>query len=365
MSTYGMMRSDIAQFSEMEFNYCILDEAQAIKNHSTSVSKVVRLMKAQNRLCLSGTPVENHLGDLWSQIEFLNPGLLGSATAFKKISKNLASDNKSLQAFAKALSPFILRRTKKEVLTELPDKTEQIIYCEMKAPQKKLYDELLENYQKNILGEVNDAGEVGGKGFQVLEALTRLRQTACHPGLIDDKYGPEYSSKIHNLMPLVKETLEEGHKCLIFSQYTSFLKKVRDEFDKEEIMYEYLDGQTPSKKRAEKVKKFQTNDKCKIFLISLKAGGTGLNLTAAQTVFILDPWWNPAAESQAIDRAHRMGQKNKVMAYRLVTHGTVEERVIELQEKKRQLSDAVLSGGASLGNLSLDDLNYLFGATGK
>ena len=163
-------------------------------------------------------------------------------------------------------------------------------------------------------------------------------------------------------MPLVKETLEEGHKCLIFSQYTSFLKKVRDEFDKEKITYEYLDGQTPSKKRADKVKIFQTNDKCKVFLISLKAGGTGLNLTAAQTVFILDPWWNPAAESQAIDRAHRMGQKNKVMAYRLVTHGTVEERVIELQEKKRQLSDAVLSGGASLGNLSLDDLNYLFGS---
>ena len=363
ITTYGVIRADIHKLTACQFNYCILDEAQAVKNPGTASSKAIRLLKAHHRLCLTGTPVENHLGDLWSQIDFLNPGLLGTSSAFKKLCRRLENEPGSLKAFSKALSPLILRRTKKKVLKELPDKIEQVIYCEMKPLQKSLYNELLKSYTTGILEELKDEDAVNSNRFEILEALTRLRQVACHTGLVGElnKENLQESIKIKTLIPLIRESLEEGNKCLVFSQFTSFLAKVKDELDNEKITFEYLDGQTPAKKRAVKVKKFQKEEECGVFLISLKAGGTGLNLTAAQTVFILDPWWNPAVEAQAIDRAHRMGQKKTVLAYRLVSCDTVEERILELQSKKKELADAVLSGGKGLAKLNLQDLNYIFG----
>ncbi len=358
LTTYGTLLRDAAALSEIEFDYVVLDEAQAIKNASTASSKAVRLLRGQHRLALSGTPVENHLGELWSLFEFLNPGMLGEAKVLKMsggLGRNPGEEARHL--LAQALRPFILRRTKQQVARELPEKSEQTIFCELEGAQRKQYDELRAHYRDKLLNRVQKEG-LGRTKFQVLEALLRLRQAACHPGLIDPNLATESSAKLDVLMDQLEELREEGNKALVFSQFTSLLAIVRQRLDKAGVRYEYLDGAT--RDRQARVDAFQTDPQCGLFLISLKAGGLGLNLTAAEYVFLLDPWWNPAVEAQAVDRAHRIGQTRHVFAYRLIARETVEEKVLELQNTKRQLADAILGEDNSLiRDLKREDLELL------
>lgn len=356
LTTYGTLRRDAAHFKDARFDYAILDEAQAIKNASTESAKAVRLIQADHRLALSGTPVENHLGELWSLLEFLNPGMLGSRSAFNA-GPAMAQSHEGRALLASALRPFILRRTKKQVAADLPEKTEQTLYCDLPPAQRRQYDELREYYRNSILKSVGEKG-MGRTKIQVLEALLRLRQAACHPGLIDKTRSGEASAKLEALFPQLEEVLSEGHKALVFSQFTSFLAIVRKQLDQQKIKYEYLDGKTTD--RRARVERFQADPSCGLFLISLKAGGLGLNLTAADYVFLLDPWWNPAVESQAVDRAHRIGQTRSVMAYRLIARDTVEEKVLQLQSSKRELADAIISQNNSLiRDLKREDLELL------
>lgn len=358
ITTYGTLRRDAVQFQDAEFDFVILDEAQAIKNARTEAAKAARLLKGKHRLALSGTPVENHLGELWSLFEFLNPGMLGAAAIFQlSTSGARAPDAETRALLARALRPFLLRRTKQQVAKELPEKLEQTIYCEMEPAQRKQYDELRDYYRASLLEQVGRIGIKRAK-IQILEALLRLRQTACHPALVAGVSGNEPSAKLDVLMPRLSEVTEEGHKALVFSQFTSFLAIVRRRLDLEGIDYEYLDGKT--RRRDLAVERFQNDPKCKLFLISLKAGGQGLNLTAAEYVFLLDPWWNPAVEAQAIDRAHRIGQARRVFAYRLITRDTVEEKVLALQATKRELADAIINADNSLiRNITGEDLMLL------
>ena len=256
------------------------------------------------------------------------------------------------------MRPFILRRTKQQVVEDLPEKTEQTLYCDMEAEQRRCYDELRAHYRDALLRK--DSAELNRSKIEVLEALLRLRQAACHPGLISADLATSPSAKLDMLIPSISEVVQEGHKVLVFSQFTSFLAIVRERLEQEGITYEYLDGRT--RNRAAKVERFQTDTECPVFLISLKAGGLGLNLTAAEYVYLLDPWWNPAVEAQAIDRSHRIGQTQHVFAYRLICRGTVEEKILELQQKKRDLADAILSAdnrGGAVQNLSREDIEFL------
>jgi len=358
LTTYGTLRRDILSLKDLEFDYVILDEAQAIKNADTESSKAVRLLRGRYRLGLSGTPVENHLGELWSLFEFLNPGMLGAASVFKVAGstwRNPTEDTRRL--LAQALRPFILRRTKQQVAQELPLKSEQTIYCEMETAQRKLYDELRQHYRESLLKRIETDGLTKSK-IQVLEALLRLRQAACHPALLDPKRIGDPSAKLEALLAQLREVLDEGHKALVFSQFTSLLKIVRERLNESGIVYEYLDGAT--RDRQARVERFQTDASCRIFLISLKAGGVGLNLTAAEYVFILDPWWNPAVEAQAVDRTHRIGQQHPVFAYRLIARDTVEEKILELQNSKRDLAAEIIGAESSvIRNLKPEDLALL------
>jgi superfamily II DNA or RNA helicase len=358
LTTYGTLRRDAARLKDVEFDYVVLDEAQAIKNATTESAKAARLLKAEHRLALSGTPVENHLGELWALFEFLNPGMLGTAQVFKLAGSAARNpDEETRRLLAHAVRPFILRRTKEQVARELPPKTEQTIYCEMKPEQRKLYNELRDHYRGALLKRIETEGLAKSK-IMVLEALLRLRQAACHPGLLDKKRFGENSAKLDSLLSQLREVLEEGHKALVFSQFTSLLAIVRDRLDDERIEYEYLDGAT--RDRQARVDRFQNDPECCLFLVSLKAGGLGLNLTAAEYVFLLDPWWNPAVEAQAVDRAHRIGQTRQVFAYRLIAKDTVEEKVLELQKSKRDLAAAIISADNSLiRNLGREDLELL------
>ncbi|HEV7682737.1 MAG TPA: SNF2-related protein [Pyrinomonadaceae bacterium] len=358
ITTYGTLRRDAVQFQDADFDFVILDEAQAIKNARTEAAKAARLLKGKHRLALSGTPIENHLGELWSLFEFLNPGMLGAASVFQlSTSGARAPDDETRALLARALRPFLLRRTKQQVAKELPEKLEQTIYCEMDVAQRKQYDELRDFYRASLLEQVGRIG-INRAKIQILEALLRLRQIACHPALVTGGSGDEPSAKLDVLMPQLREVTEEGHKALVFSQFTSFLAIVRRRLDLEGIDYEYLDGKTSRRDLA--VERFQNDPKCKLFLISLKAGGQGLNLTAAEYVFLLDPWWNPAVEAQAIDRAHRIGQARRVFAYRLITRDTVEEKVLALQATKRELADAIINADNSLiRNITGEDLMLL------
>jgi SNF2 family DNA or RNA helicase len=352
------LRRDAALLSQVEFEYIVLDEAQAIKNAGTETAKAARLLKGQHRLALSGTPVENHIGELWSLFEFLNPGMLGSSRLLGGRGAASANPDEEARALlARALKPFILRRTKAQVAKELPARTEQTIHCEMKETQRRLYDELRDHYRQSLLSRIAKTGLQRSK-IQVLEALLRLRQAACHPALLDRGRQDDPCAKLEVLMPRLAEVIEEGHKALVFSQFTSFLSLVRRRLDASGIAYAYLDGRTPD--RATPVARFQNDAGCPLFLISLKAGGLGLNLTAAEYVFLLDPWWNPAVEAQAIDRAHRIGQTRHVLAYRLVVKDTVEEKILDLQQTKRALADAIIQADNSLlRDLSREDLELL------
>jgi superfamily II DNA or RNA helicase len=357
VTTYGTLRSDVVELSKYEFDYAILDEAQAIKNSDSQAAKSARLLKARHRLAMSGTPIENHLGELWSIFEFLNPGMLGTATVFKRHAGGLTGqDEEARRLLAKALRPFILRRTKQQVVKDLPEKTEQTLHCDMEPAQRQLYEDLRAHYRKALLRK--DGTELKSSKIEVLEALLRLRQAACHPGLIDRERTGDASAKLDMLIPQLQEVVEEGHKVLVFSQFTSFLAIVRQRLDEEKVPYEYLDGKT--RNREERVERFQNDPNVPVFLISLKAGGLGLNLTAAEYVYLLDPWWNPAVEAQAIDRSHRIGQTQHVFAYRLICRDTVEQKILELQQRKRELADAILNADNRLiSGLTRDDLEFL------
>ncbi|MFI5378411.1 MAG: SNF2-related protein [Tepidisphaerales bacterium] len=357
LTTYGTLRRDAAFLKDVEFDYVVLDEAQSVKNPASESAKAVRLVKGKHRLALSGTPVQNHMGDLWSLFDFLNPGMLGAASVFGNGGSLRTPDEESRSILSRALRPFILRRTKEQVASDLPQKLEQTLYCELDAEQRKLYNDLRDFYRQSILSAVDRDGLSKSK-MQILEALLRLRQAALHPGLIDPARLPESSAKLDMLLPRLEEIIEEGHKALVFSQFTSMLAIVRTALDREGVAYEYLDGKT--RDREQRVEHFQNDAKCSLFLISLKAGGLGLNLTAADYVYLLDPWWNPAVETQAIDRAHRIGQTRQVFACRLIAKDTVEEKVLALQNTKRQLADAIITADNSvIRGLERDDLELL------
>ncbi len=356
LTTYGTLRRDVYQLKDIPFDYVVLDEAQTIKNSASQVAKASRLVNARYRVALSGTPIENHLGDLWSIFEFLNPGMLGRSSLFRIYAAD-ATDTESRELLRKGLDPFILRRTKQQVANDLPEKLEQTLYCDMGREQQKLYDEMRAHYRESLIGLVKDQG-LAKSQMHVLEALLRLRQAACHPGLLDDERIDGASAKMDVLLSHVEELIGEGHKALVFSQFTSLLSIVRKRFEENGITYEYLDGQTRNRK--EHVDRFQNDPDCPVFLISLKAGGLGLNLTAAEYVFLLDPWWNPAVEAQAIDRAHRVGQTKQVFAYRLICRGTVEEKIASLQKQKKELADAILQENNSvMKKMTVEDLDML------
>lgn len=369
ITTYGTLRRDIAKLKNCRFEYVILDEAQAIKNASSQIAKASRILHSRHRLAVTGTPVENNLDDLWSIFEFLNPGMLGKNQALKKLlasaphMKISGTDDEApqprhdLSLLSRALRPFLLRRTKQQVLTELPEKMEQTVYCELDAPQRKIYEELRLFYRNSLFERIEETS-LGKSKFHILEALLRLRQAACHPGLLEKRKASEPSAKLETLLEQLAEVVEGGHKALVFSQFTSFLAIVKDQLDRRGIVYEYLDGKTT--KRQTKINRFQTDPACPVFLISLKAGGQGLNLTAANYVFILDPWWNPAVEAQAVDRAHRMGQQQRVNAYRLIAKETLEEKILLLQNQKRDLAESIISADSNLiRKLTVEDLQIL------
>lgn len=357
LMTYGTLLRDIARMQSFTFDWVILDEAQAIKNAASESAKAVRLLKANHRLVMTGTPIENHLGELWSLMEFLNPGMLGANPVLQTAARQTRTVDEDLRrTMARALRPFILRRTKQQVAKELPARIEQTIYCELEGEQRRLYDELRDYYRKLLLGQ--GGTDWSKQKIVVLEALLRLRQSACHPALVDKKKKDVPSAKLDTLLSRIREVVAEEHKVLVFSQFTSYLALVREALDAEGIGYAYLDGKTKS--RQAEVEKFQNEATAPVFLISLKAGGTGLNLTAAEYVFLLDPWWNPAVEAQAIDRAHRIGQASTVFACRLIAKDTVEERVLELQKSKRELAEAIIGEDNRLvGNLTSEDLSLL------
>jgi SNF2 family DNA or RNA helicase len=360
LTTYGTLRRDAAWLKGVTFDCVVLDEAQAIKNADTATAKAARLLRAGLRLALSGTPVENHLGELWSLFEFLNPGMLGRVSFFERLTAAKRDPDRAERALvARGLRPFILRRTKEEVAKELPARQEETLACELEPPQRLLYDQLRDHYRRSIRERIDRLGMHRAR-LHVLEGLLRLRQAACHPGLIDERRRSEPSAKLDLLLPQLAQVMEEGHKALVFSQFTSFLAIVRDRLDRGRVPYEYLDGRT--RDRQARVARFEGDPDCRLFLISLKAGGLGLNLTAAEYIYLLDPWWNPAVEAQAIDRAHRIGQTRAVFAYRLIARDTIEEKVMELQETKRDLADAILGGDRrGLASLGREELELLLG----
>jgi superfamily II DNA or RNA helicase len=354
LTTYGTLRRDIVNHREIEFDYVVLDEAQSIKNAASQAAKACRLLRARHRLALTGTPVENHIGELWSIFEFLNPGQLGSATRLKRF---LAGGRTSSDVVARAVRPYLLRRTKTQVLSDLPEKTEQTLFCELGEEQRKAYDELREHYRLELSGRIGRMG-IGRSRIAVLEALLRLRQTACHPGLVDPARLDDPAAKLDTLLEQLSEVIDEGHKVLVFSQFTSFLSIVRRRLDERAITYEYLDGKTTD--RQARVQRFQEDADCRLFLVSLKAGGQGLNLTAADYIYILDPWWNPAVEAQAVDRAHRIGQTRRVFAYRLIARDTVEEKIVALQDRKRELAESIVRADETMvSSLTAEDVEML------
>jgi non-specific serine/threonine protein kinase len=361
IATYGSVRSDITELREINFNYVILDESQAVKNPDALVSKAVKLLKAKNRICMTGTPIENNTFDLYSQIDFLNPGMLGSVDYFKKDYANPIDrdkDENAVHRLRKLVYPFILRRTKEEVAKELPEKVETVIYCEMGAHQRKVYDAFKDRYRDFIMGKIDDEG-LGNAGMYILEGLMKLRQICNSPALLNEKddFGKE-SVKLEELIPRIAE--DSGrHKILVFSQFLGMLDLIKKELDKLHIKYEYLDGQT--KDRMDRVDNFQNNEDCRVFLMSLKAGGVGLNLTAADYVYLIDPWWNPAVEAQAIDRAHRIGQERSVFAYKMICKDTIEEKILQLQERKKAVAkDLINVESGFIKALDRDDVRDLF-----
>ncbi|HEV8247798.1 MAG TPA: DEAD/DEAH box helicase, partial [Polyangiaceae bacterium] len=357
ITTYGTLRLDALEFAQREFECVVLDEAQAIKNAASATAKVCKRLLGRQRLALTGTPVENHLGELWSLLDFLNPSLLAELPVLKQIVSKPKPGPESYELIRRVVRPFVLRRTKAEVAKDLPERIEQTLYVELEPGERAHYDKLLLHYRTSLSRKLKEVGPDRAMPH-VLEALLRLRQAACHPGLLDPERRGEGSAKVDALLENLRALRDEGHKALVFSQFTTLLGIVRDKLEAEKVPFEYLDGKT--RDRAQRVERFQADADVSVFLISLKAGGLGLNLTAADYVFILDPWWNPAVEAQAIDRAHRIGQVRNVIAYRLLARNSVEERVAQLQAQKRALVSALMDDTATLsGRLTRGDLEAL------
>ena len=360
LTSYGTARIDIDCLKSYFFNYVILDESQAIKNPDSIIAKAVKELKCQHRLVLSGTPVENSTLDLWSQMNFANPGLLGDQAFFRNQFLNPIEKQQNevkLKRLYSMIKPFVLRRHKGQVATELPEKIENIKYCEMTEQQEQEYEKVKSQYRNLILDSIDEKG-VSGSQFLLLQGLTRLRQIANHPKMADPEYKGD-SGKMEDITHMMRSALTENHKILIFSQFVKHLSILKEFLLRENLVYAYLDGST--KERQGQVELFQNNDDVRIFLISLKAGGVGLNLTAADYVFLLDPWWNPAVEAQAIDRAYRIGQKNKVFTYKFITKGTVEEKILNLQRNKQKLaSDLITTEESFVKNLSKEDIQSIF-----
>jgi len=359
LTSYGIVRLDIDILKDFYFNYVILDESQAIKNPNSNIALAVNKLRSKRRLILTGTPVENGTMDLWSQMNFVNPGLLGNQALFKKqylLPIEKQNDKEKAIRLNAMIKPFILRRLKSQVAKDLPEKLTNIKYSDMTAAQEKVYEEVKTYYREKIIGELAGTGR-GSQQFTLLRGLTQLRQIANHPKLVREDYEGE-SGKLEDITYMLQETISENHKVLVFSQFVRHLSIVRNYLDEQGIPYAYLDGST--KDRQKQVEKFQENPDIKVFLISLKAGGVGLNLTKAEYVFLLDPWWNPAVEAQAIDRAHRIGQENKVIIYKFITRGSVEEKIMALQDRKLALAGELISNEESfMKSLDNDDIRTL------
>lgn len=361
LTTYGTLRNDAELFKEEKFHYIILDESQQIKNPLTHAAKSVYGLKSSYKLALTGTPIENNAVELWSQFAFLNPGLLGKMEYFKntfaaKIEQG--KDKEKAEALKNMVHPFILLRKKEMVAPDLPAKQITTLYCEMEQSQQQVYDYWKEKFRQEITASIQEKG-FNNSRMKIIQGLTMLRQICNHPRLINESFIGE-SGKFRLLVEQIKEVLQEGHKILLFSSFVKMLKVFREHFDAEKIKYAYLDGSTTNRK--EVVEQFQNDPLIPVFLISLKAGGLGLNLTAADYVFMVDPWWNPAAEMQAIDRAHRIGQNKKVFVYKAITKNSIEEKIVELQESKLDLVKNVISVEESIfKKLNQEDIQKMFG----
>ena len=354
--SYGLALRDIDKLKKITWSSLVLDEAQAIKNSQSKTAQAIAEIEADWKVALTGTPVENHLGELWSLFRIISPGLFGGWEQFRKrfaspIERN--HDDTRRLALRDRLKPFVLRRTKKEVLKDLPARTESNLIVELNDQERKLYDK----YRLSIVSQASEIAklpDIKDQRFRLLALLTRLRQIACHPRLVEETW-QDRSTKLQQLCETLHELRDEGHRTLIFSQFVQHLHLIREMLDAEKITYQYLDGSTTPAQRQEQVDEFQNGD-ATAFLISLKAGGTGLNLTAADYVIHMDPWWNPAVEDQATDRAHRIGQTKPVMVYRLIAKNTVEEEILKLHEDKRDLVAGILDGTHAAGSLSTQEL---------
>jgi len=356
ITSYGLIRQDLDILEEFYFNYIILDESQVIKNPDSNIAKAVKQLKSSYKLILTGTPIENTTMDLWSQMEFLNPGLLGGKTFFKnnfQLPIEKKQDEQQTKKLYTIIKPFLLRRHKSQVATDLPEKIESVRYCSMTEEQESAYEEVKSGYRNEIMNQIEEGG-LGKSQFLLLQGLTKLRQIANHPKMIDESYKGE-SGKLKEISYMLENAINKDHKILVFSQFVKHLSIISSYLKEKNIDYCYLDGST--KDREAQVNRFQNNESVKVFLISLKAGGLGLNLTKAEYVFLLDPWWNPAIEAQAIDRAHRIGQKNTVFTYRFITKNSVEEKIMLLQQNKRKLaSDLITTEESFVKNLSKADI---------
>ena len=359
LTSYGITRLDVELLGQFFFNYVILDESQVIKNPTSNIAKAVRELKSRHKLVLTGTPIENTTMDLWSQMSFINPGILGTQTYFRNEfqnpieKKNDESRSRKLHAVIK---PFILRRHKSQVATELPEKVESIQYCSMTSEQERRYEEVKTHYREKIFKLIEQEG-LGNSRFMILEGLTKLRQLANHPRMVEQGYSGD-SGKMEDITHMLENAIAEGHKVLVFSQYVKHLELVRQYLKSHKIDYSYLDGSSTDRK--EQVERFNRETSLKVFLISIKAGGLGLNLTEADYVFILDPWWNPAVEAQAVDRAHRIGQKKKVFTYKFITRNSVEEKILTLQQRKLKLTSELITTEESfMKQLTKEDIEQM------
>ncbi|MBX2931727.1 MAG: DEAD/DEAH box helicase family protein [Chitinophagaceae bacterium] len=365
ITTYGTLRSDIKYFAEINFDYIILDESQAIKNPSSKVTKAACILKAKNRLCLSGTPLQNNTFDIFAQMNFLNPGMLGSQEFFKNefaVPIDKFGEKEQKEHLRKLLYPFILRRTKEQVAKDLPEKQEMILYCEMNDEQRKIYDTYRNDFRDKILGAVQEKG-IQKSQLTILQGLMKLRQICDSTAILKEQDGtnfPNHSVKLEEIGREITENIS-NHKALIFSQFLGMLALIKEKMKELEIDFEYFDGSTSATDREKAINRFQNDENCRVFLISLKAGGIGLNLTAADYVYIVDPWWNPAVEQQAIDRTHRIGQTKNIFAYRMICTDTVEDKILKLQEKKKALAkDLITDDEGFVKSLTKEDVEYLF-----
>jgi superfamily II DNA or RNA helicase len=363
ITTYGTLRSDIKTFIEMGLDYAVLDESQAIKNPQSKVAKAAALLPAKHRLCMSGTPLQNNTFDIFAQMNFLNPGMLGTMEFFRQefaIPIDKFGESEQKEHLKKLLYPFILRRTKEQVAKDLPEKTEQVLFCEMEDEQRKIYDAYRNEFRSRILGTIEEQG-IQKSQFTILQGLMKLRQICDSPAILnEDEKFENHSIKLDELAREITENIG-NHKALVFSQFLGMLALIREKLEKLGIPYAYFDGSTSAPDREKAIQSFQKDDEVRVFLISLKAGGVGLNLTAADYVYIVDPWWNPAVEQQAIDRTHRIGQTKNIFAYRMICKDTIEDKIMELQEKKRVLAKELISDDASfVKSLSREDVEYLF-----